>query len=135
MIASNFASLSTPHEVTQYLRGKFYIYIDFLLSNEYKDPEKEIVPVAEYLVLVVRLVAIWLGRFPDLLKSVSYKRYYNVAHSSPSGRPVPNSSSWTATWPLLPVASSFSTYSSGSSVCVPERSSSSPYGGSRLIIA
>ncbi len=71
MLASDFKCLSSAFEITQYLRGKLYIYVDFLMANEYKDPEKEIPPVVEFLKLTVRTIAAWLRLFPTHLVSVS----------------------------------------------------------------
>ncbi len=72
MLASDFGALTTPHEVTQYLRGRLYLYVDFLLANEYKEPEKEIGPVTDFFRLATKLVAKWLGHFPDLLRPVQH---------------------------------------------------------------
>ena len=68
---TKFGCLRTAFEVTQYLRGKLYILVDFLMANEYKNPDIEVPPVIEFLKLAIRMIALWLSMFPTYLKSVS----------------------------------------------------------------
>ena len=73
MLATNFRSLTTAHDVTQYLRGRLFIYVDFLMAHEYKKPEEAIPRVISFLHLVVKLIVKWLELFPSLLSSVREK--------------------------------------------------------------
>jgi hypothetical protein len=68
--------LTSAFEVTQYIRGHLFIYVDFLMANEYKDPPKEIPLVIEFLKLVIKMIALWLDVFPNYLQSVSFLLYY-----------------------------------------------------------
>ncbi len=71
MIATEFKCLETAFEVTQYLRGRLYTYVDFLMAGEYlKSPETELPPIVSFLKLVAKLIALWLALFPSYLKSV-----------------------------------------------------------------
>ncbi len=72
VLGSKFVCLKTAFEVTQYLRGRLYIYVDFLMANEYKDPDKEIPHVLEFLRGVLKLIVMWLDLFPQYLRSVIF---------------------------------------------------------------
>ena len=68
-MASNFQCWSEPFELTQYLRGRLYVYVDFLMANLYDDPQ--VLPaVVDFLKRVLKLIAAWLRRFPGLMRSV-----------------------------------------------------------------
>ena len=55
IINTNFGWFRTAHQVTQFLRAKLYIYVDFLMTNTYIDPDNEIPKVVDFLTLVVKV--------------------------------------------------------------------------------
>ena len=66
--------MPTAFDVTQYIRGRLYTYVDFLMAGEYiANPEVEVPLVVAFLKLVAKLIALWLGNFPKYLKSVIAK--------------------------------------------------------------
>jgi len=73
VIESKFGSLTSAFEVTQYLRGKLFCYVDFLMANEYKDPEHEIPEVIEFLKDVLKLIVLWVDVFPRFAQNVFLK--------------------------------------------------------------
>lgn len=70
ILATKFGCLTTAPEVTQYLRGRLFVYVDFLMANEYKDPQKEIPLVVNFFYLVIKVIACWLDLLPNYLQSV-----------------------------------------------------------------
>jgi len=72
IILSDFSNLKTAFEVTQYLRGNLLILIDFLMTNEYKNPLIEIREVIELFKQVVILIAHWLHLFPSIYQYVLF---------------------------------------------------------------
>lgn len=57
LIESDFTNLNA-FDITQYLRGRFYIYVDFLLgANTYT--EEQIDAVNDFLYAVLRLIVAW----------------------------------------------------------------------------
>ena len=77
VLDTGFKSLATAFDVTQYIRGRLYVFVDFLMANEYKNPDNEIPEVIAFLKLVVKLIATWLKIFPNYLQSVLQFIYYN----------------------------------------------------------
>jgi hypothetical protein len=69
VIAAQFQGM-TAHETTQYLRGRLFVYTDFLLSaHTGSSSEEEPEELDEYLRDVVRLVVAWLRRATELVKT------------------------------------------------------------------
>lgn len=102
MLASDFKSLTTPFEVTQYLRGTLYIYVDFLMTLEYPDEDVAIPEVVGFFKLVVKLIARWLTLWPNYMQAVRSR----ATGSSWSGRRILSSPSSTATSPSWPANTS-----------------------------
>ena len=68
MIESELSGLGA-FETSQYFRGSFYIYVDFLLgSNTYT--EEQIDAVNDFLYSVLRLIHTWLKKVVKLLPLV-----------------------------------------------------------------
>ena len=90
VIESDFKVLKTAFEITQYLRGKVFIYVDFLMANEYKNPQEECKKAIEFLKLVIKLFVRWMELFPkykqSFLEGEQYTKLYlvdrNVAFAS-----------------------------------------------------
>jgi len=65
LIARDFQGISA-YALTQYLRGKLFIEVDFVLSSPtYTD--SDCAEVNEFLRATIRLVVAWLNKVPSLL--------------------------------------------------------------------
>jgi len=69
-VASNFTCFENSHEITQYLRGTEYIYIDCLLQFEYKNPKEELPYVFKYFEIFFQAYAKFLNMIPDYIQDV-----------------------------------------------------------------
>jgi hypothetical protein len=66
LVANDFRGLSA-YELTQYLRGKIFVYVDFLLSQGMYT-ESECLEVNELLRATVRLIVAWLNKMPSIMQ-------------------------------------------------------------------
>ena len=70
VIESQFKCLATSFEITQYIRGELYIFVDSVLTYEgYKDKKKILSKAINFLKKVLQLIAEWFKEFPKYLKS------------------------------------------------------------------
>lgn len=65
VVASNFTNLASSFEITQYLRGSEYVYVDCLLQFEYKNPKEELPYVFKYLDVFLQAHVKFLNMLPD----------------------------------------------------------------------
>jgi hypothetical protein len=59
-------------ETTQYLRGKLYIYVDFLLGSPQYNNEEQLEAVLEFMYSVLRLIVTWIKKLPSLMPLVIF---------------------------------------------------------------
>ncbi len=59
-------------ETTQYLRGRLYVYVDSLLGI-FTYNEEQIDAVNDFLYTVLRLIVVYLKKFPKLIPLVSFR--------------------------------------------------------------
>lgn len=73
-MATDFGCLANAFEVTQYLRGHLFVFLDLLMTSEHK--EENLPDVYSFLHLVVEAIVQWLKALKgDLLKSfIEYKK-------------------------------------------------------------
>ena len=65
LLSSNLSD-PDPFFITQFLRGKLYIYIENLLVCDYKINKKCLSPAVQLFGSVIKLIVKWLQRAPDL---------------------------------------------------------------------
>jgi hypothetical protein len=75
VVRTRFSSLETAFDVTQYLRGHLYIFVDLLLTSEHT--ESDLPDIYSFLHLVIKAISLWLKMFStDLLKAfIEYRQY------------------------------------------------------------
>ena len=66
-MASNFRAIPQAYDLTQYLRGKLFVYVDFLMGAPNTYTEEDIDLVIEFLKSAIRCVVAWLKAAPALL--------------------------------------------------------------------
>ena len=69
---TEFHVLNDPINLTQYIRGKLFIYVDFLMSHEFESLVKDIPEVISFLKTVIQLIAQWIVLFPQYIQSANY---------------------------------------------------------------
>jgi hypothetical protein len=74
-IKDEFEGFKTPHETTQFLRGRLYVFVDSLLSNCDEDmiTKEDSRDIIEFMEAVFKLIIKWLELFPS-----KYMKYYEV---------------------------------------------------------
>ncbi len=70
VIASDFQCLTTPFEITQYLRGRLHIYVDFVMTIPDAEEKVAVPRIIGFLKLVVKLIARWLALLPNHMQAV-----------------------------------------------------------------
>ena len=66
MVHNDFRG-NTAHELTQYLRGKLFVYIDFIMGQAtYTEAEAD--EIYELLRAAVRLIVAWLKKMPSIMQ-------------------------------------------------------------------
>jgi hypothetical protein len=68
---SNFTCFTSANEITQFLRGDEYVYVDCLLQNEYADPFEEIPHVLKYIKVFFDFYIKYMRALPDYLPEVT----------------------------------------------------------------
>lgn len=63
-ILKNFEVLKTPTEVTQFLRGEFYVYTDSLISSTMNLTDPDYPLIYEFVGEAIALILLWLKIFP-----------------------------------------------------------------------
>lgn len=76
LLKTNFHAINDPINLTQYIRGKLFIYVDFLMSHEFTSFDKEIPQVITFLRSVIQLIAKWVKLFSKYIQSAIYYFYY-----------------------------------------------------------
>ena len=71
IVKADFESFETAFELTQILRGRLYVTIDFLMSYDYKTDSEEMDAAHGFLKTFIRVIVAWLKKIPTLLVSVS----------------------------------------------------------------
>jgi hypothetical protein len=70
-VERDFNGYSAP-AITQYLRGKLFVFVDFLLSNNtITYSETDIDEINELIKAVLRLIVAWLKKVTTLFESAS----------------------------------------------------------------
>ena len=69
LVANNFSGL-TAFEITQYLRGRLFVLVDFVMSSSGQTgyTEEDCNDINQFLYAVLDLTVAWLKRLPGLLK-------------------------------------------------------------------
>ena len=68
VIETEFQCFKTAFEVTQFLRGNLYIFLDLVLAADHKEEDLE--KIYEFLHEVIKLIVLWLKLLSDkFLKS------------------------------------------------------------------
>ena len=68
LIKNDFRGL-TAYELTQYLRGKLFVYVDFVMGQGGQSyTEEEAVAVDQLLRAVLRLIVAWLNKLPQIMQ-------------------------------------------------------------------
>jgi len=67
LIALNFEDIS-PNEITQYVRGQMFVYVDYLMGLDL--PAHDLDEVDGLIRSVLRLIACWLKKICSLTKAI-----------------------------------------------------------------
>jgi hypothetical protein len=67
---ANFLCFTSANEITQFLRGEEYVFVDCLLQNEYSDPLEEIPSVLKYIKVFFDFYVKFMRNLPDYLPDV-----------------------------------------------------------------
>lgn len=72
---TNFGCFKSVHELTQYMRGELFIYVDFIFSYDYTSLTVEVPSVVIFLKSVLKLLCQWLQWLSTHL--ASYREFKN----------------------------------------------------------
>jgi len=70
IVESNFTSLDA-FQVTQYIRGRLYILVDFVLGSNSYD-EEQIVVINEFLKAYIDFAIAYIKKIPELIPKVRF---------------------------------------------------------------
>ena len=78
ILASNFNCFSNAFEITQYLRGNLYIFLDMTMTTEHNPGDLQF--VYNFLHSIAKLIALWLKLFPSqfLVPFIEGKNHYEL---------------------------------------------------------
>ena len=68
-IDENFRNFESPSQLTQFIRGQLYFYVDSLLSLPQVSSESDLPTIFDFITLVFKLILKWIELFPSVLKS------------------------------------------------------------------
>lgn len=68
IMESDFKCFNSPNELTQFIRGELYFYIDSLISLYTSTTSDDLVAILEFMQEVFRLILKWMEIFPQYLK-------------------------------------------------------------------
>lgn len=68
-IEQEFRNFSSPHKLTQYIRGELYFYVDSLISLFNQTTSEDLPAIFEFMQDVFKLIFKWMEIFPNYLKS------------------------------------------------------------------
>ena len=71
IIDKDFECFENAFEITQILRGRLYVWVDFLMSHDYKANSNEVQLAHDFFKLFLEIIVAWLKKIPTLLKAVS----------------------------------------------------------------
>lgn len=78
LLERRFQCFESAFELTKYLRGELYIFVDLVMTSEHQAEHLDAIYV--FLEDVVRVVALWLKTFPSCMLGsyVESRSYYNL---------------------------------------------------------
>jgi len=80
MIQTKFKCFKNAYQVTHYLRGRLYYFVDTVMTTDYYSLELK--DISSFLFLIVKMIVLWLEIFPKtlLIPFIEGKRYPKLIH-------------------------------------------------------
>lgn len=78
IVKSRFKNFKTAHEVTQFIRGELFFYVDSIITIPTETTSADLPARVEFITQVFELIITWLDIFP------SYVEAYKECHATPN---------------------------------------------------